>query len=248
MPTILASSATAPFKLTDNQIRYVRALRNPEKPVVVVTGPAGSGKTKLAVEVGMEQLRTKSVQRLILTRPLVTAGEDLGFMPGNLYSKMQPWMAPILDAVADSPFNASIVTQLNTIQQNGPAYVAGSGHSGSSPTVEVVPLAFMRGRTFQNAWIICDEAQNCTAQQLLMLLTRLGQGSKMVITADPAQSDVPSFPSSGNRVSKNAAVSNMLCSLDASKNEVLKRCVVHAQLDSSDIKRHEIIPHLMELF
>ncbi|MBK8092676.1 MAG: PhoH family protein [Verrucomicrobiaceae bacterium] len=155
---------------TRGQIAYLHAMRECE--VVFGIGPAGTGKTYLAMAQGLHLLREKVVQRLVLTRPAVEAGEALGFLPGDLKEKIFPYLRPLYDALYDmlEPEEAERLIERGAI--------------------EIAPLAYMRGRTLKNAFIILDEAQNTTTEQMLMLLTRLGEGSRCAITGDPSQTDL----------------------------------------------------------
>ena len=156
---------------TANQRRYVDAMN--KNDVVFGVGPAGTGKTFLAVACAVAALQRHDVRRIVLTRPAVEAGERLGFLPGDLAAKVNPYLRPLLDALDD---------------MLGPEEVESLLERGA---VEVAPLAFMRGRTLSNAWVILDEAQNCSVDQMAMLLTRLGPSSCCVVTGDPSQSDLP---------------------------------------------------------
>ena len=160
-----------------NQLNYLKALR--EKDVIFGVGPAGTGKTYLAMAVAVSELLAGNVSRIVLTRPAREAGENLGFLPGSLEEKIMPYLRPLYDALYDMlDFNeASSLIERNVI--------------------EVAPLAFMRGRTLNNAFIILDEAQNTTEDQMLMFLTRLGFNSRCVITGDPSQSDLTRNERSG---------------------------------------------------
>lgn len=164
---------------TRGQIAYVQAMR--ENEVVFGVGPAGTGKTYLAMAQGLHLLREKAVQRLVLTRPAVEAGEALGFLPGDLKEKIFPYLRPLYDALYDmlEPDEAERMIERGA--------------------VEIAPLAYMRGRTLKNAFIILDEAQNTTTEQMLMFLTRLGEGARCVITGDPSQVDLRRHVKSGLR-------------------------------------------------
>jgi phosphate starvation-inducible PhoH-like protein len=141
--------------------------------IVFCTGPAGTGKTYLAMAMAVNYLMEKSVRRIILTRPAIEAGESLGFLPGDMHEKLGPYLRPLYDALYDMMEADVIEDHLET------------------GVIEIVPLAYMRGRTLNNAFVILDEAQNCTSEQLRMFLTRLGFDSKTVITGDITQSDLP---------------------------------------------------------
>jgi phosphate starvation-inducible PhoH-like protein len=162
---------------TVGQKKYLDAIRSHD--VTLGIGPAGTGKTYLAVAAALSTLREGKVSRIILTRPAVEAGEALGFLPGDLYEKITPYLRPLHDALQDM-LPAEDVQKL---MERG--------------TIEIAPLAYMRGRTLNNAFIILDEAQNSTTEQMLMFLTRLGHGSKVVVTGDETQIDLPAHKHSG---------------------------------------------------
>jgi phosphate starvation-inducible protein PhoH and related proteins len=162
---------------TVGQKKYLDAIR--EHDVTLGIGPAGTGKTYLAVAMALAALREGKVSRIILTRPAVEAGEALGFLPGDLYEKITPYLRPLHDALHDM----LPTEEIQKFTERG--------------TIEIAPLAYMRGRTLNNAFIILDEAQNSTAEQMLMFLTRLGHGSKAVVTGDETQIDLPAHKNSG---------------------------------------------------
>jgi phosphate starvation-inducible PhoH-like protein len=199
---------------TLHQKEYVDAIdRN---TVSFGIGPAGTGKTYLAVAKAVQALQTKQVSRIILTRPAVEAGERLGFLPGTLFDKIDPYLRPLLDALHDmiDPESIPRLTQAGTI--------------------EVAPLAYMRGRSLNDAFIILDEAQNTTAEQMKMFLTRLGFGSKMVITGDVTQVDLPGGTQSGLRV-----VRDILADVDD---------VSFTTLTSADVVRHRLVADIVEAY
>ena len=162
---------------TANQKAYFQTLMNNE--VVFGLGPAGTGKTYMAVAMAVDALKKRSVERLILSRPAVEAGERLGFLPGDMKEKVDPYLRPLYDALYDMMPSDKVDKMM------------------ASGEIEIAPLAFMRGRTLTNAFVIIDEAQNTTAVQMKMVLTRLGQDSRMVITGDMSQVDLPSGQQSG---------------------------------------------------
>jgi phosphate starvation-inducible PhoH-like protein len=162
---------------TVGQKKYIDAIRKHD--ITFGIGPAGTGKTFLAVATALSALREGKISRIILTRPAVEAGEALGFLPGDLYEKITPYLRPLHDALQDMMPAEEIVK----LTERG--------------VIEIAPLAYMRGRTLNNAFIILDEAQNSTTEQMLMFLTRLGHGSKAVITGDETQVDLPSHKHSG---------------------------------------------------
>ena len=162
---------------SEKQKEYVRALR--ESEIIISAGPAGTGKTFLAVAIGLTMLLEKKIERIILSRPAVEAGERLGFLPGDMKEKVDPYLRPIYDALYEMmPFD-----RVEKKIQNG--------------DIEIAPLAFMRGRTLKNSFAILDEAQNATDTQIKMFLTRIGENSKLVINGDPSQIDLPNKNQSG---------------------------------------------------
>jgi phosphate starvation-inducible PhoH-like protein len=199
---------------TVGQKRYVDAIRS--STVTFAVGPAGTGKTYLAVAVAVRALQERQVSRLILTRPAVEAGERLGFLPGTLYEKIDPYMRPLYDAL---------------YEMTGPDTLPRLMERG---VVEVAPLAFMRGRTLNDAFIILDEAQNTTPEQMKMFLTRLGFGSTAVVNGDSTQTDLPNGTASGLSV-----VEEIL-------NGIAGISFVH--LGGRDVVRHEIVQHIVEAY
>jgi phosphate starvation-inducible protein PhoH len=157
---------------SENQKLYIEQLRNDDVNIVVGVGPAGCGKTLLACYTAINSLMVGKVDKIIITRPLVSSDEELGFLPGSLSQKMDPWVRPIFDIMSEmyTPL------QLRSMLDDG--------------IIEISPLAYMRGRTFKRSFIIADEMQNSTPNQMLMILTRIGEGSKMVVTGDLMQSDI----------------------------------------------------------
>jgi phosphate starvation-inducible protein PhoH and related proteins len=174
---ILVGRKGAVAAKTEGQGAYLKELE--KKDLVFALGPAGSGKTFMAVAYGVALLQKKAVDRLIITRPAVEAGEKLGFLPGDLNEKVDPYLAPIWQALDDILGAETLIRRRERKE------------------IEVAPLAYMRGRTLSNAYVIIDEAQNTTRMQMKMVLTRLGEGSKMVVTGDPSQVDLPNRRDSG---------------------------------------------------
>ncbi len=199
---------------TLNQKKYVEAID--QNTVVFGIGPAGTGKTYLAVAKAVQALQAKEVNRIVLTRPAVEAGEKLGFLPGTLSEKIDPYLRPLYDALHDMIDPESIPRLI------------------TSGTIEVAPLAYMRGRTLNDAFIILDEAQNTSAQQMKMFLTRLGFGSTMVVTGDVTQVDLPGGTTSGLRV-----VSEILEGLDD---------VAFCRLNASDVVRHRLVGDIVAAY
>jgi phosphate starvation-inducible protein PhoH and related proteins len=199
---------------TLNQKRYVDAID--AHTIVFGIGPAGTGKTYLAMAKAVNALQTKQVNRIILTRPAVEAGERLGFLPGTLYEKIDPYLRPLYDALHDM-MDPELIPKLM-----------------SAGVIEVAPLAFMRGRTLNDAFIILDEAQNTTGEQMKMFLTRLGFGSKVVVTGDITQVDLPGGATSGLR-----AVMQILDGVDD---------IHFAELTSADVVRHRLVSEIVDAY
>jgi phosphate starvation-inducible PhoH-like protein len=199
---------------TANQKRYVDAIE--DHTITFGIGPAGTGKTYLAMAKAVSALQAKKVNRIVLTRPAVEAGERLGFLPGTLNEKIDPYLRPLFDALHD-------MIDIETIPR-----------MMQSGIIEVAPLAFMRGRTLNDAFIILDEAQNTTPEQMKMFLTRLGFGSKMVITGDVTQIDLPNGQHSGLRV-----VRDILKSIDD---------IAFLELTAEDVVRHRLIGDIVKAY
>jgi len=211
---ILSSRGRTIRPKTLNQKHYVDAIDR--HTVVFAIGPAGTGKTYLAMAKAVKALQAKEVNRIILTRPAVEAGERLGFLPGTLYEKIDPYLRPLYDALHDMVD----VDSVPKLMSNG--------------AVEIAPLAFMRGRTLNDSFIILDEAQNTTREQMKMFLTRLGFGSKIVVTGDVTQVDLPDGQVSGLRVVQEI--------LDGIPD------IHFARLDSSDVVRHKLVGKIVDAY
>ncbi|MFG3286694.1 PhoH family protein [Streptomyces sp. NPDC048111] len=211
---ILSSRGRTIRPKTLNQKRYVDAID--KHTIVFGIGPAGTGKTYLAMAKAVQALQSKQVTRIILTRPAVEAGERLGFLPGTLYEKIDPYLRPLYDALHDMLDPDSI-----------PRLMAAG-------TIEVAPLAYMRGRTLNDAFIILDEAQNTSAEQMKMFLTRLGFDSKIVITGDITQVDLPGGTKSGLR-----QVQDILDGVDD---------VHFSRLTSQDVVRHKLVGRIVDAY
>ena len=199
---------------TVNQKKYVEAID--DHTIVFGIGPAGTGKTYLAMAKAVQALQAKRVNRIILTRPAVEAGERLGFLPGTLYDKIDPYLRPLYDALHDMIDPESI-----------PRLMAAG-------TIEVAPLAYMRGRTLNDAFIILDEAQNTSPEQMKMFLTRLGFGSKIVVTGDVTQTDLPSGVKSGLRV-----IEGILDNVDD---------ISFNRLTAHDVVRHKLVGKIVAAY
>lgn len=199
---------------TKNQIKLVELMK--KNDMIFAVGPAGTGKTYVGVALAVKALKEKQVKRIILTRPAVEAGENLGFLPGDLKEKLDPYMQPLYDALRDMiPYEK----------------LSGFIESG---IIEIAPLAFMRGRTLDNAFVILDEAQNTTRAQMKMFLTRMGKNAKFMITGDPGQVDLPRRVSSG--------LKEALLIL----RNVKGIGILH--LDDKDVVRHPLVKNIIEAY
>jgi len=220
-----AGESTAPMTLpqlggltlrTPRQVHYVEALRDENIDLIFGVGPAGTGKTFLAVAAAVEALKQERYDRIIVTRPAVEAGEKLGYLPGDLAEKVDPYLQPIWDAFRSQMSENDLKARRERRQ------------------IEVAPLAFMRGRTLSNAFVIVDEAQNATVLQMKMVLTRLGEGSRMVVTGDPTQVDLLRSDQSG--------LAHAISILeDVPAVEVIR-------FAAQDIVRHRLVAHIVEAY
>ncbi|MBR3487830.1 MAG: PhoH family protein [Bacteroidales bacterium] len=199
---------------TPNQKRLVEAVK--ENDMVFAIGPAGTGKTYTAVALAVRALKNKEIRRIILTRPAVEAGENLGFLPGDLRDKLDPYLQPLYDALRD------MIPQQKLLSY------------WEDNTIEIAPLAFMRGRTLDNAFVILDEAQNATSAQLKMFLTRMGRNAKFVITGDITQIDLPRHQQSG--------LVHATRILDGIKG------ISIIQLDNTDVIRHKLVTKIIRAY
>ncbi len=199
---------------TTGQKRYIDAIRTHD--MVFCLGPAGTGKTYLAVAMAVHLLKHERMKRLILARPAVEAGEKLGFLPGDLQAKVNPYLRPLFDALHDM----MAFDQIKRFMVND--------------LIEVIPLAFMRGRTLNDCIIILDEAQNTTVSQMLMFLTRMGHGSKVIVTGDDSQSDLPAGMTSGL--------------IDARRRLSGIKGIAMVTLDKLDIVRHRLVQTIVEAY
>jgi len=200
-----------------NQKLYLTKLYEESTSIVLAIGPAGTGKTMLAVQFGIKLFQEGKVDKIVVTRPAVSVDEDLGFLPGDLNEKMAPWTRPIFDVLREYYQTKEIAKMLE------------------EGVIEISPLAYMRGRTFKNAYIVADEMQNATVNQMKMLLTRLGEGSKMVVTGDLAQAD---------RLSDNGLID--FCNLLEQK-EYLEHIDI-IRFDNKDIERHNAVKEVLAVY
>jgi phosphate starvation-inducible PhoH-like protein len=199
---------------TAGQRTYVQAMYDSD--IVVSVGPAGTGKTYLAVAVAVDMLHKKRVKRIILARPAVEAGERLGFLPGDMQAKVDPYLRPLYDALEDMMPHEKVQRALE------------------SRVIEIAPLAYMRGRTLADAFVILDEAQNTTGMQMKMLLTRLGLNSRAVVTADKTQIDLPAHEESGI-----VQVERILPGIDG---------IAFCYLDEGDVLRHRLVRQIIRAY
>ena len=199
---------------SSGQEKYIDAIQKHD--LVFCTGPAGTGKTYLAVACAVAMLKKRQIRRIVLARPAVEAGEKLGFLPGDMHAKVNPYLRPLFDALSDMMEYSQIKRFM------------------VEDVIEVIPLAFMRGRTLNDALVILDEAQNTTVSQMLMFLTRLGHYSKMVVTGDDSQSDLPSDQRSGL--------------IDALNRLRGIKGVAFVRLTESDIVRHRLVQNIVKAY
>lgn len=201
-----------------NQERLILALNSQDQHVVVAVGPAGTGKSYLAMMAAVRALRSGQVDRIVLTRPAVGVDdEEHGFLPGNLTAKMEPWTRPLFDILREFYHQRDIAAMID------------------DQIIEIAPLAFMRGRTFKRAWIVADEMQNATPNQMKMLLTRIGEGSKIVVTGDIDQTD---------RRRADNGLWDLMDRLQQQRRNGLTVCA----LSASDIQRHPVIEQILAVY
>jgi len=213
-PVILHTRQGAVTPRSDGQKQFYEAVQKDD--MVFAIGPAGTGKTFLAVAFAVAAYKSRRVKRIILSRPAVEAGESLGFLPGDLKEKIDPYLAPLYDALNELMLAVNLKSLL------------------SKRTVEVIPLAYMRGRTLDNAFVILDEAQNCSAMQMKMFLTRLGPNSRAIITGDKTQMDIPDKNDSGLLQAE----------------QILKKIdgIGFVYLDQSDVVRHRLVKDIIKAY
>jgi phosphate starvation-inducible PhoH-like protein len=200
-----------------SQENYLELLKNPRKFIVFAIGPAGTGKTMLAVQIAIKLFKEGQISKIIVTRPAVSVDEEHGFLPGTLNQKMEPWTRPIFD-VFEEYYHPKEITEM---LEDG--------------VIEISPLAYMRGRTFKNAFVIADEMQNATPSQMKMLLTRLGENSRMVVTGDLNQADRPR---------ENGLL--QFCELYGQGGEY--RMIAMARFETKDIERHPVVKEVLRIY
>jgi phosphate starvation-inducible protein PhoH and related proteins len=198
------------------QENYIEMLKNPKKYIVFAIGPAGTGKTMLGVQMAIKMYKEGTISKIIITRPAVSVDEEHGFLPGTLNQKMEPWTRPIMDVFEEYYHPREIADMLD------------------SGVIEISPLAYMRGRTFKNAFIIADEMQNTTPSQMKMLLTRIGDGSRMVVTGDLNQADRPR---------ENGLLE--FCNLYGEQDS---RMIAMARFGMQDVARHPVVREVLKIY
>lgn len=197
------------FPKTPGQCKYMLALRS-QNPIIIGTGPAGSGKTMLACQIAIENIHKYSRSRVILTRPIVAADEDMGYLPGDLFQKMEPWTKPMYDI-----FEKHLT------------------HNQMDRSIVIEPLGYMRGRTFDDTIIIADEMQNSTPNQMKMLLTRVGQGTRLIVTGDLEQSDLGT----------ENGLADLIYKMQCIDLEYMK----HIEMEDDDIVRHPAVNEVLKV-
>jgi phosphate starvation-inducible PhoH-like protein len=199
-----------------SQENYLELLKNPRKYIVFAIGPAGTGKTMMAVQMAIKLYKEGAIKKIIITRPAVSVDEDHGFLPGTLNQKMEPWTRPIMDVFEEYYHPKEIADMLD------------------DGIIEISPLAMMRGRTFKNAFIIADEIQNTTPSQMKMLLTRIGEGSRMAVTGDLNQADRPR--------------ENGLLDFTSKLGDHACKMIAFAYFTTNDIERHPVVKEILSIY
>ena len=200
-----------------HQEEYLEHLKNPRKVIVFAIGPAGTGKTMMAVQMAIKLYKEGVISKIVITRPAVSVDEEHGFLPGTLNQKMEPWTRPIMDVFEEYYHPREIAEMLD------------------DHVIEISPLAYMRGRTFKDAFIVADEMQNATPSQMKMLLTRVGEGSRMVVTGDLAQADRPK---------ENGLLD--FCKLYSEKDS--HKLIDMIRFESKDIERHPVVKEILAIY
>lgn len=206
------------------QSAYVNLIKDPSTPIVIATGPAGTGKSCLAVSAAIDMLKNGAYERVVISRPAVSVEEEHGFLPGSLNEKMDPWMRPLFDTF----YKYYTPDAVNRMIQN--------------KIIDICPLAYLRGRTLENSFIIIDESQNCSVNQMLMIMTRIGEGSKMIITGDPMQHD------RGHEMSGLTDLMERLEKHGTSPNSDIDDDIAYVKFTTNHIERHPVIKSVLKLY
>lgn len=206
------------YARTASQRLYMSLLHEARPPIVIASGPAGTGKTFLACRAGADALAKRRIERIVLTRPAVSVDEQHGYLPGTLEQKMDPWVRPMFDSLR----SYYTPKQIRDLMYDG--------------VIEICPLAYMRGRTFDNSWIIADEMQNSTPSQMCMVMTRIGNDSKMVVTGDPKQHD---------RGFENNGLQDFVQRLETFH---IPDSIQHVTFTDQDVVRHPVIKEVLEVY
>ena len=204
-----------------HQEMYCKLLKTKNRKIVIANGPAGTGKTLFATEFGIRYFLTNTYEKLIFTRPSVSVDEELGFLPGTLEEKMAPWVRPIYDVL----YNFLSPKEVQQLMEE--------------KVIEIAPLGYMRGRTFKNAWIVADEMQNSTISQMKMLLTRLGENSRLVVTGDLQQFD---------RAFEQNGLDDFLRKFQARKEVISSGQIATFEFEKSDIQREEVVKEVLDIY
>ena len=203
------------------QQQFVNKMSNGNSNIVIAIGPSGTGKTLLAINSGVQKLLQNKISKIVLTRPTVSVDEDIGFLPGKIEDKMLPWLRPIFD-ILQRYFSKDVIQQML-----------------NANVIEMCPLSLMRGRTFEDSWIICDEAQNTTPNQMKMIITRLGKNSKMIIIGDTEQQD--------GRFSHNGLID--ITQRIENQGDEAKNMGIHIiRFSQNDVQRHTVVKYLLDVY
>lgn len=200
-----------------SQENYLDLLKNPKKHIIFAIGPAGTGKTMIGVQMAIKQLKEGVIDKIVVTRPAVSVDEEHGFLPGTLNQKMEPWTRPIFDVFYEYYHPREVASMLD------------------DGVLEISPLAYMRGRTFKNSFIVADEMQNATPSQMKMLLTRIGEGSRMVVTGDLQQADRP-------------RENGLLDFVELIQQHQGHKMVDVAWFETKDIERHPVVKEILSIY
>jgi phosphate starvation-inducible PhoH-like protein len=204
-----------------SQHQFVNKMSNGNSNIVIAIGPSGTGKTLLAIHLGVQKLLQNRISKIVLTRPTVSVDEDIGFLPGKIEDKMLPWLRPIFD-ILQRYFSKDVIQQML-----------------NANVIEMCPLSLMRGRTFEDSWIICDEAQNTTPNQMKMVITRLGKNSKMIIIGDTEQQD--------GRFSHNGLID--ITQRIENQGDAAKNKGIHIiRFSQNDVQRHAVVKYLLDVY